>query len=45
MLLSASELKNMLLHIFGLEAKASAEVAGGKRIGAAGAARTRGLRI
>jgi hypothetical protein len=34
----ASELKNMLLHIFCLEAKASAEAAGEKRIGAARAA-------
>jgi hypothetical protein len=38
----ASELKNMLLHIFRLEAKASAEAAGEKRIGTARAPRTRG---
>jgi len=34
----ASELKNMLLHMFRLEAKASAEAAGEKRIGTARAA-------
>jgi hypothetical protein len=41
----ASEPEKYAVAYFGLEAKASAEVAGGKRIGAAGAARTRGLRI
>ena len=40
----ASELKNMLLHNFRLEAKASAEAAGDKRIGTAGATKAFGGR-
>jgi hypothetical protein len=41
----ASELKNRLLHIFRLEAKANAEAAGGKRIGTARAASVSARRV